>query len=47
MGETSDTNECSKLIFDTAIDDLEWKNTNDFEEYPKSKMTAGGHFVQI
>ena len=38
---------CIKFIFDTAIDDLEWKNPIDFGENRKSTMAAGGHFVKI
>ena len=34
-----DTNAHIKFIFDTAIDDLQWKNP--------TKMAAGGHFVKI
>ena len=34
------TNARIKFIFDTAIDDLEWKNPVDFGEYRKTKMAA-------
>ena len=36
-----------KFIYDTAIDDLEWKNPIDFGENRKTKMAANGHFVKI
>ena len=36
-----------KFIFDTAIDDLEWKNPIDFGENRKTKMATNGHFVKI
>ena len=36
-----------KFIFDTAIDDLEWKNPIDFGDNQKTKMAANGHFVKI
>ena len=35
-----DTNARIKLIFDTAIDDLEWKSPIDFGENRKTKMSA-------
>ena len=44
---TCDTNTRVKFIFDTAIDDLEWKNPIDFGENRKTKMAANGHFVKI
>ena len=36
-----------KLIFDTVIDDPEWKNPVDVDENRKIKMAADGHFVKI
>ena len=42
-----DTKAHIKFIFDTAIDDLEWKNPIDFGEIGTSKMAAGGYFVKI
>ena len=47
VSHNCDTNACIKLIFDTAIDDLERKNPIDFGEYRKTKKAAGGHFVKI
>ena len=41
------TNARIKFIFDTASDDLEWKNPIDFGENWKTKMATGGHFVKI
>ena len=40
-----DTN--ARIIFDTAIDDLEWKNPIDLGENLKTNMAANGHFVKI
>ena len=41
-----DTNACIKFIFDTAIDDLEWKNPIDFGEYRKTKIkNAPSNFI--
>ena len=43
-----DANARIKFIFDTAIDDLEWKNPIDFgENRKKNKMADNGHFVKI
>ena len=42
-----DTNARIKFIFETAIDDLEWKNPIDFGENREKKMAANGHFVKI
>ena len=36
-----------KFIFDTAINDPEWKNPIDFGENQKTKMADDGHFVKI
>ena len=47
VSRNCDTNARIKFIFDTAIDDLEWKNPIDFGEYRKTKMAANGHFVKI
>ena len=47
VSRNCDTKACIKFIFDTAIDDLEWKNPIDFGKYRKTKMTSGGHFVKI
>ena len=44
ISHNCDTNACIKFIhvFDTCIDDLEWKNPIDFGENRKTKMAAGG-----
>ena len=42
-----DNNARIKFIFDTAIDDLVWKNPIDLGEIRKTKMAANGHFVKI
>ena len=42
-----DTNARIKFIYDTAIDNLEWKNFIDLGENWKTKMAANGHFVKI
>ena len=47
VSRNCDTNARIKFIFDTAIDDLEWKNPIDFGENQKTKMAANGHFVKI
>ena len=47
VSRNCDTNARIKFIFDTAIDDLEWKNPIDFGENRKTKMAAIGHFVKI
>ena len=41
-----DTNAHIKFIFDTAIDDPEWKNPIEFGDR-KSKLADGGHFDKI
>ena len=38
VSRNCDTNARIKFIFDTAIDDLEWKNPIDFGENRKTKM---------
>ena len=40
VSRNCDTNARIKFIFDTAIDDLEWKNPIDLGEYRKIKMAA-------
>ena len=47
VSRNCDTNARIKFIFDTAIDDLEWKNPIDFGENRKTKMAANDHFVKI
>ena len=47
VSRNCDTNVRIKFIFDTAIDDLEWKNLIDFGENLKTKMATNGHFVKI
>ena len=47
VSRNCDTNARIKFIYDTAIDDLEWKNPSDFGENWKTKMTINGHFVKI
>ena len=47
VSRNRDTNARIKFIYDTAIDDLEWKNPIDFGENRKTKMAANGHFVKI
>ena len=47
VSRSCDSNARIKFIFDTAIDDLEWKNPIDFGENRKTKMAANGHFVKI
>ena len=47
VSRNCDTNTRIKFIFDTAIDDLEWKNPVEFGENRKTKMAANGHFVKI
>ena len=42
-----DTNAHIKFIFDTAIDDPEWKNPTDFGDNSKTKKADSGHLVQI
>ena len=42
VSRNCNTNARIKFIYDTAIDDLEWKNPN-----RKTKMAANGHFVKI
>ena len=42
VSRNCDTNAHIKFIFDTAIDDLEWKNPIDFGENRKTKMAVGG-----
>ena len=37
----------SNLLFDTAIDDLEWKNPIYFGDSRKNQNGHGGHFVKI
>ena len=44
VSRNCDTNAHIKFIFDTAIDDLEWKNPINFGENRKTKMATGGHF---
>ena len=45
VSRNCDTNARIKFIFDTAIDDLEWKNPIDFGENWINQN--GGHFVKI
>ena len=45
VSRNCDTNARIKFIFDTAINDQEWKNPIDFGENRKTKMAANGHFV--
>ena len=40
VSRNCDTNAFIQFIFDTAIDDLEWKNPIDFGEYRKTKMAS-------
>ena len=47
VSRNCDTNARIKFIYDTAIDDLEWKNPIDFGDNRKTKMAANGHFVKI
>ena len=41
VSRNCDTHARIKFIFDTAIDDLEWKNPIDFGENRKTKMAVG------
>ena len=47
VSRNCDTNVRIKFIFDTAIDDLEWKNPIDFGENRKTEMATNGHFMKI
>ena len=38
VSRNCDTNARIKFIYDTAFDDLEWKNPIDFGEYRKTKI---------
>ena len=47
VSRNCDTKVRIKFIYDTTIDDLEWKNPIYFGENRKTKMAANGHFVKI
>ena len=47
VSRNCDINVRIKFIFNTVIDDLEWKKPIDFGENRKTKMAANGHFVKI
>ena len=56
VSRNCDTNARIKFIFDTAIDDLEWKNPIDLGDYrqnqndrrrPFCENMIAGHFVKI
>ena len=44
VSRNCDTNAFIKLIFDTTIDGLEWKNSIAFCEYRKTKMAPAAIF---
>ena len=46
VSRNCDTNARIKFIFDTAIDDLEWKNPIHFGDNRKNQNGRGGHFVK-
>ena len=47
VSRNCDTIVLIKFIFDTAIDDPEWKNPVDFGEYQTTTLADSGHYVKI